>query len=105
GQLVQPDATFRVNLSNATGGAAIGTPSGTGTITNDDVANLVIRQVFAGGNNSGAPLQNDFVEIFNRGTTTVDFAVTPYSVQYASVGSNFGGATASAKTNLITGTI
>jgi len=41
------------------------------------------------------------VEIFNRGTTTVDFSVTPYSVQYAGVGSNFG----SNKTNLSSGVI
>src|SRR5207302_5829815 len=43
----------------------------------------------------------DFIEIFNRATTTVDFSLTPYSVQYASVGSNFG----SNKTNLTSGTI
>src|SRR6202022_3188564 len=51
--------------------------------------------------NSGATFRNDFVEIFNGGTTTVDFSITPYSVQYASVGSNFG----ISKTNLTAGTI
>ncbi len=99
--LVEPNETFTVNLSNATNGAGIGTPDGTGTIQNDDAADLVISQVYGGGNNGGAPYQNDFVEIFNRGTTTVDFSVTPYSVQYASVGSNFG----SSKTNLTIGSI
>jgi len=99
--LVEPDETFRVDQSNATGGATIGTPSGTGTIQKDDTANLVISQVYGGGNNSGATFRNDFVEIFNRGTTTVDFSITSYSVQYASVGSDFG----TSKTNLTAGTI
>lgn len=99
--LVEPDETFTLNLSNATGGSAIGKTAGAGTIQNDDKANLVISQVYGGGNNSGAPFRNDFVEIFNRGTTTVDFSITPYSVQYASVGSNFG----PNKTNLTIGTI
>ncbi len=98
--LVEPDETFTVHLSNATNGAGIA-GDGTGTIQNDDVANLVISQVYGGGNNSGAQYRNDFVEIFNRGTTTVDFTITPYSVQYASVGSSFG----SSKTNLTTGSI
>src|SRR5882724_11346428 len=98
--VVEPDETFFVNLSNPSG-ATIGDGRGVGTIQNDDTANLVISQVYGSGNNSGAPFRNDFVEIFNRGTTTVDFSITPYSVQYASVGSNFG----TSKTNLTTGTI
>lgn len=101
--LVEPDETFTVTLSNASANATISAPqgTGTGTITNDDTANLVIGQVYGGGNNSDATYQNDFVEIFNRGTTTVDFTLTPYSVQYAGVGSNFG----TNKTNLSTGSI
>jgi hypothetical protein len=102
--LVETNEALFVNLSNPVG-ANVGDGQGIGTITNDDTANLVISQVYGGGNNGGAPYQNDFVEIFNRGTTTVDFSVTPYSVQYAGVGSNFGGATASSKTPLTTGTI
>jgi hypothetical protein len=43
---------------------------------------LVVSQVFAGGGNSGAPFANDFVELFNRGSTTVD--VGGWTVQYAS---------------------
>lgn len=42
---------------------------------------LVVSQVFAGGGNSGAPFANDFVELFNRGTTAVD--VGGWTVQYA----------------------
>jgi uncharacterized repeat protein (TIGR01451 family) len=95
--LVEPDETFLVKVTSA----ANGSPQATGTIRNDDVASLVISQVYGGGNNSGAPLRNDFVEIFNRGTATIDFSITPYSVQYASLGSNFG----SSKTNLTTGSI
>jgi len=49
----------------------------------DDGTKLIITQVYGGGNNSGATFQNDFVEIFNRGATTVDFSATNYSVQYA----------------------
>jgi len=45
---------------------------------------MVISQVFAGGGNSGAPYANDFVELFNRGGTSVDLAT--WSLQYASSG-------------------
>lgn len=43
---------------------------------------LVISQVYGGGGNAGAAYKNDFIEVFNRGTTTVD--VSAWSVQYAS---------------------
>ncbi len=45
---------------------------------------LVVSQLFAGGGNSGAPYTNDFVELFNRGSTSVD--VSTWTVQYASAG-------------------
>ncbi|HEX3774710.1 MAG TPA: lamin tail domain-containing protein, partial [Polyangiaceae bacterium] len=45
-------------------------------------ANLVISQVYGGGGNSGSKYKNDFIEIFNRGTTAV--SVAGWSVQYAS---------------------
>ena len=98
--LVEPDETFFVNVTNVTN-ATVLDGQGQSTIQNDDAANLLISQVYGGGNNAGALYRNDFVEIFNRGATTVDFAVTPYSVQYAGVGANFG----SNKTNLTTGII
>ena len=41
-----------------------------------------ISQVYGGGGNSGAPYRNDFIELYNRGTTAVD--LTGWSVQYAS---------------------
>ncbi len=51
---------------------------------------LVISQVYGGGGNAAAPYGNDFIELFNRGTTTVSLA--GMSVQYASATGtgNFG---------------
>ncbi len=51
---------------------------------------LVISQVYGGGGNTGAHYQNDFVEIFNRGTTPISLA--GWSIQYASATGtgNFG---------------
>lgn len=45
-------------------------------------APIVISQVYGGGGNSGATLKNDFIEIFNRGTTAM--SLDGWSVQYAS---------------------
>jgi predicted extracellular nuclease len=52
--------------------------------------NVVISQVYGGGGNSGAPLTNDYIELFNRGTSTISLA--GWSVQYASATGtgNFG---------------
>ena len=44
--------------------------------------NIVISQVYGGGGNAGATLKNDFIELYNRGTSSVN--VTGWSVQYAS---------------------
>ncbi|MFB8057312.1 lamin tail domain-containing protein [Kitasatospora purpeofusca] len=54
-------------------------PAGTAQAVSPD---LVISQVYGGGGNSGAPYLNDFVELYNRGTTPV--SVTGWTVQYAS---------------------
>jgi predicted extracellular nuclease len=43
---------------------------------------VVVSQVYGGGGNSGAPLTNDFVELFNRGRTPA--SVGGWSVQYTS---------------------
>ncbi|MDX6611940.1 MAG: hypothetical protein QOD75_1126, partial [Blastocatellia bacterium] len=98
--VVEPNETFFVNVSNVVG-AVVGDAQGVGTIQNDDTASLVISQLYGGGGNADATYRNDFVEIFNRGTATVDFGVTPYSVQYAGATSNFG----SNKLDLISGTV
>lgn len=79
---------FRVVLSNVTG-AGLADATGIGTITNDDdplpvSSDVVISQVYGGGGNSGAPLSNDFIELFNRGASPVN--LTGWSVQYTSSG-------------------
>jgi predicted extracellular nuclease len=45
---------------------------------------VVISQVYGGGGNSGATFTNDFIELFNRGSTTID--LSGWSVQYAGAG-------------------
>jgi len=44
--------------------------------------NITISQVYGGGGNSGATYINDFIEIYNAGTATVNLST--YAVQYAS---------------------
>jgi uncharacterized protein len=44
-------------------------------------AAVVISQVYGGGGNTGATLQHDFIEIFNKGDTSVN--IGGWSVQYA----------------------
>jgi len=46
---------------------------------------LVISQVYAGGGNSGASYQNDYVVLFNGGAASVD--VSSWTLQYASASS------------------
>ncbi|HEX6292000.1 MAG TPA: lamin tail domain-containing protein, partial [Herpetosiphonaceae bacterium] len=52
---------------------------------------VVISQVYGGGASSGATYLNDFIELFNRGTTTVSLA--GWSVQYGSAANNFSSKT------------
>jgi len=98
--LVEPNETFFINLSNVTN-AAVVDGQGLGTITNDDTPLLVISQIYGGGGNASATYRNDFIEVFNRGTTTIDFSVTSYSVQYAAATSTFS----SNKTDITSGTL
>jgi hypothetical protein len=98
--LVEADETFFVNLTNVSANAIISDNQGQGTILNDDAATLVISQIYAGGGLTSATYKNDFIEIFNHGTTTIDFSLTPYSVQFLSTaGSTW------AKTDIASGTI
>ncbi len=53
-------------------------PAGVGAAAS---TTLVISQIYGGGGNMGAPYRNDFVEIFNLGSSPVN--VTGWSVQYA----------------------
>ncbi|HXI70859.1 MAG TPA: DNA/RNA non-specific endonuclease [Verrucomicrobiae bacterium] len=57
-------------VTNGTGGGGGGT------------TNLTVSQVYGGGGNSGATYINDFIEIYNAGTATVNLST--YAVQYAS---------------------
>ena len=45
-------------------------------------AQVVISQIYGGGGNTGATYSNDFIELFNRGTTAQ--SLNGWSVQYAS---------------------
>jgi uncharacterized protein len=53
-----------------------------GTCGAHAAGNVVISQVYGAGSNGGATYQNDFVELFNRGTSAVNLA--GWTVQYAS---------------------
>jgi lamin tail-like protein len=55
-------------------------------------SDVVVSQVYAGGGNSGATYTNDFVELFNRGSSTVDMST--WSIQYASAAGTSWQATA-----------
>jgi DNA/RNA endonuclease G (NUC1)/fibronectin type 3 domain-containing protein len=54
---------------------------------------VVISQVYGGGGNAGATLKNDFVELFNRGTQTVN--LNGWNVHYASATATVWTATSS----------
>jgi DNA/RNA endonuclease G (NUC1) len=49
---------------------------------------VVLSQVYGGGGNAGATLKNDFIEIFNRSSNTIN--LSGWSVQYASAGGGAG---------------
>src|SRR5437016_1355345 len=46
---------------------------------------VVISQIYGGGGSSTTAFKNDFVELFNRGATTV--SLIGWSLQYATAGS------------------
>src|SRR5215831_12570329 len=53
---------------------------------------IVISQVYGGGGNSGALYTNDFIELYNSGSTAV--TLTGWSVQYGSAtGNSWSGVT------------
>ena len=57
-------------------------PSDLPTLAQAVSPDVVISQVYGGGGNTGATLTNDFIELYNRGASTV--AIDGWSVQYAS---------------------
>jgi lamin tail-like protein len=44
-------------------------------------SNIVVSQIYGGGGNAGATLRNDYVELFNEGSTAAD--LSGWTVQYA----------------------
>jgi predicted extracellular nuclease len=52
-------------------------------LTINSNAQVVISQVYGGGGNTSATYNNDFIELYNRGTEAVN--INGWSVQYASV--------------------
>lgn len=63
---------------------------------------VVISQVYGGGGNSGATFTNDFIELFNRGTSSVN--LNGWSVQYASAtGTSWSNTTALTNVTLAPG--
>ena len=68
--------SFHLTLLLAAAVALLAVPIATGASPD-----LVVSQVYAGGGNTGATYANDFVELFNRGSASVD--LSGWSVQYA----------------------
>jgi uncharacterized protein len=68
------------------------------TLSTSASAQVVISQVYGGGGNSGATYKNDFIEIFNAGTTAQDLST--WSVQY-----NSGTGTAAWQVTNLSGTL
>ena len=56
----------------------------TATLSTSAGAQVVISQIYGGGGNSGAPLNGDYIELLNTGSTAQD--LSNWSVQYASSG-------------------
>ena len=70
--------------------AAVGVPSA--ALAAPDRSGVVISEVYGGGGNSGAPLTNDFVELFNPTGDAVDLA--GLSLEYKSASGGSGGSLA-----------
>jgi hypothetical protein len=73
-----PQSGYRYRAAFTNSAATVSTNAAVLTV---DPPPVVISQVYGGGGNIGATLTNDFVELFNRGTTTV--SLNGWSVQYA----------------------
>jgi hypothetical protein len=86
--------TFALAAVASTSLTTISIPAAQATPEGD---NVVISEVFGGGGNSGAPLANDFIELFNPTEEAIDLA--GWNVEYFSASGGSGGTTA------LTGTI
>lgn len=77
--------TATVPAAATTGALTVTTPYGTATsATSFTVLQnpILISQIYGAGGNTGATLNSDYVELYNRGDTTVSLA--GWTVQYAS---------------------
>jgi hypothetical protein len=89
----QTTAQFTYTNALTTGSATVTATLGASTDSSvvtvaTGLDHLVIRELFAGGGNGGAPLQRDYVELFNPTNMTV--SVSGLSIQYtSSTGSNW----------------
>jgi predicted extracellular nuclease len=77
----------RILLATLLGAVLLAAPAAHGAS-----ADVVVSQVYAGGGNNGATYQNDFVELFNRGTAAVD--LSGWTIQYATAAGTSWSATA-----------
>lgn len=96
--------TFNVTVTAGTVAGDSATVQKTVTVNAAPVTNkggLVISEVYGGGGNAGATYTNDFIEIFNAGTTSVN--LSGYSVQYASASGTSWTATPLTNYNLAPG--
>jgi DNA/RNA endonuclease G (NUC1) len=79
-----------VSCADRVGGPMPMVAGATGAMAAVAPAKVLITQVYGGGGNTSspaAPLQNDFVELFNAGGTTQD--LSSWSVQYGAAAGNF----------------
>jgi len=74
--------TLAIVIASCSGDTLIAPPAFQAQLINGAPPPLVISQVYGGGGNAGATLTNDFIEVFNPGTSAVN--VAGWSVQYAS---------------------
>lgn len=73
---------FSGSISHTSAGAVSQDVAVSGNGIASSTQDVVISQVYGGGGNSGAIYTNDFIELFNRGTSSVN--LNGWSVQYGS---------------------
>ena len=73
-ELQDPTGAWRIGQSNPGNSALVRLPGLAD-------ASIVIREIYAGGGESGAAIQHDFIELFNRSNAPVSLA--GWSLQYA----------------------
>lgn len=72
--------------------SALALPFGVASARASGGGSLVVGEIYAAGGNSGAAYANDYVELFNRGASSV--AVDGWTLQYASASSTSWSSTA-----------